>query len=387
MARATSTTTALKQIKNTNSNHKKSSSDNKNEEYILLPGLPNHLAQLCLSPLHPSLLYTVCRSWRRLIYSPSFPAFFSLYALLSPRSPRPSNSIEFFSLDPVSSTWTPLPSPSSPLHLLHRHPSFISRTLPIQSVAVSGRLVLIAATNPHFLPALSHPLVFDPLSTSNRWFSGPPLPTPRRWCATGSVGGAVYVASGMGSCYHSDMARSVEKWEVDKKDKEWIWEEMAALKDGRFSREAVEAVGYRGKLYMVNVKGKTIKQGGVYNVAKNRWEEMPKGMLAGWSGPVAAATILGREEEMFVVDEEKGGVSKYDADHDRWEKVVESLEILKGAEQIAVGRGRVCAVCGGGGRIVVVDVAARPPRTWVVNPPPEMEVVSLHILPRMSLPE
>ncbi|GFY92103.1 hypothetical protein Acr_08g0004990 [Actinidia rufa] len=360
MARATTTTIALKQIKNTNSNHKKSSSDNKNEEYILLPGLPNHLAQLCLSPLHPSLLYTVCRSWRRLIYSPSFPPFFSLYALLSPRSPRPSNSIEFFSLDPVSSTWTPLPSPSSPLHLLHRHPSFISRTLPIQSVAVSGRLVLIAATNPHFLPALSHPLVFDPLSTSKRWFSGPPLPTPRRWCAAGSVGGAVYVASGIGSCYHSDMARSVEKWEVDKKDKEWIWEEMAALKDGRGRLQRSE------KPVGGNAEGDA------------GWVERAGGGCRHF-GP--------RGGEMFVVDEEKGTVSKYDADNDRWEEVVESLEILKGAEQIAAGRGRVCVICGSGGRIVVVDVAARPPRTWVVNPPPEMEVVSLHILPRMSLPE
>uniref|UniRef100_A0A0D3GKQ9 F-box domain-containing protein n=1 Tax=Oryza barthii TaxID=65489 RepID=A0A0D3GKQ9_9ORYZ len=48
----------------------------------LLPGLPDHLAQLCLSPLPPRLLHAVCRPWRRLMYTPSFPPFLSLYALL-----------------------------------------------------------------------------------------------------------------------------------------------------------------------------------------------------------------------------------------------------------------------------------------------------------------
>lgn len=103
----------------------------------LLPGLPNHLAELCLSSVHLSLLYKVSHSWRRLIYSPSFPPFFSLYALLSPSPSHQTvrnhmydsktNSIKFLSLDPISSTWQPLPSPPPypPLHILHRHPVFL----------------------------------------------------------------------------------------------------------------------------------------------------------------------------------------------------------------------------------------------------------------------
>ncbi|KAL7204097.1 hypothetical protein ACSBR2_017210 [Camellia fascicularis] len=367
----------------------KNPSDEQNDdESILLPGLPDHLSQLCLSSLQPSLLFSVCRSWRRLLFSPSFPPFFSLYTLLS--SPSSSNSIDFFSLHPFTLSWHRLPPPppsDPPLRLLHRHPSFISRNLPIQSLTVSNNhLLLIAATNHHFLPALPRPLVFDPLSTTannHHWSSGPPLPSPRRWCAAGSVGGAVYVASGVGSHYQGDVARSVEKWETGNKDVAPKWDKVAALRDGRFSREAVEAVGYRGKLYMVNVKGNAIKQGAVYDVAGDRWEEMPEGMLAGWNGPVGAA----EEEEMYVVDEGKGVLRKYDCGGDRWEEVVELEEELKGAEQIAAGRGRVCVVSGDGRRIVVVDVVAKPPRTWVVNPPPEMEVVAVHILPRMSLPE
>lgn len=240
MAKATPTAITMykppKHFKNANSDHTKNDHD---QSILLLPGLPNHLAQLCLSSLRPSLLHAVCRSWRRLIYSPSFPPFFSLYALLSPtihhhHHHQYSQSIEFFSLDPISSAWRRLPSPPSPLSLLHRHPSFISRTLPIQSLAVSGRLVLIAATDNQFLPAIPQPLVFDPLSKSNHWFYGPPLPAPRRWCAAGSMGGAVYVASGIGSHYQNDVARSVEKWDMNKKDSEWKWEKMEGLKDSSF---------------------------------------------------------------------------------------------------------------------------------------------------------
>ncbi|KAM7512256.1 hypothetical protein LguiB_011131 [Lonicera macranthoides] len=354
-----------------------------NEEsiVILVPGLPNELAELCLLKLDPALLSSVCRSWRRLIYSPSFPPFFSLYALLSPLSThQPANSTQFFSLDPISSKWIPLPPPPPPpLHLLHRHPAFISRKLPIQSLTVSGHLVLIAATTHHFVPALPCPLLFDPLSKN--WLFGPPFPTPRRWCATGVAQGAVYVASGIGSHYNSDVAQSMEKWDQKKRMTDWCWEKMAKLKDVKFSREAVEAIGYKGKLYMVNIKGNAWKEGALYDVSSNSWGPMPAGMLAGWNGPAAADG-----DEMYVVDEAMGGLRKYDSESDRWEAVIESMEDLKRAEQMAVGRGRVCIVCANGRRIAVVDVVARPVRVWMVDPPPAMEVVAVHILPRMSLP-
>ncbi|KAK3009133.1 hypothetical protein RJ639_013910 [Escallonia herrerae] len=352
-----------------------------NESTTLIPGLPNHLAHLCLFHLHPALLYPVCSSWRRLIYSPSFPPFPSLYVLLSPRTSDEdsSNSLEFFSFDLISSTWCPLPSPPSdpPLRLLYRHPSFISRNLPVQSLTVSGHLVLIAASTHHFFPALPRPLVFHPLS--KQWFFGPPLPAPRRWCVAGSADGTVYVASGIGANYQPDVARSIEKWDLKKNSTEWRWEKLAELKDGRFSREAVEAVGFRDKLCMVNVKGHAMKEGAVYDVVKDKWEKMPEGMLAGWNGPAAS----NEEDVMYVVDDEKGGLKKYDMENDCWQEVIESSERLKGAEQIAVGRGRLCAAYGNGGRIAVVDVA-RPARAWFVHPPPEMEVVAVHILPRMN---
>ncbi|KAL0339197.1 UNVERIFIED_CONTAM: F-box/kelch-repeat protein SKIP25 [Sesamum angustifolium] len=155
-------------------------------ESVLLPGLPNHLAQHCLSTLHPSLLYNVCMPWRRFLYSPCFPPFFSLYALLRPNSATApsancvrghcqSHSVAFFCFEPISSKWRSLPSPPSdpPLCLLRRHPSFISRNLPIQSITASGRLVLIAANTHELLPALTRPLVFDPLSS--KWNFGPPF--------------------------------------------------------------------------------------------------------------------------------------------------------------------------------------------------------------------
>lgn len=347
------------------------------DELLLIPGLPNDLAHLCLSTLDPSFLRSVCHSWRRLIYSPNFPPFFSLYALLSSTSSG-SNSVEFFCFDPISAAWESLPSPPSdpPLRPLHRHSSFISRILPIQSLSVLGRLVLIAGTDQKFLPALHRPLGYDPLD--NKWFFGPPLPTPRRWCITGSDDGEIYVVSGIGSNYNGDVARSVEKWDTKKNENEWNWEKMASLKDGRYSREAVEAVGYNGKLCIVNIKGNAVKEAAVYNIEMNQWEVMPEGMRAGWNGP-AATDDGGR---MYVVDEITGVLSRYISENDRWEELIES-QVLKGAEQIAAGRGRICAVCANGARIAVVDVVNRPARIWIVNPPPEMEAVAVHILPRM----
>ncbi|KAL3815187.1 hypothetical protein ACJIZ3_016455 [Penstemon smallii] len=360
---------------------------------VLLPSLPNHLARLCLSHLKPSLLYSVCRSWRHLIYSPSFPPFLSLYAIItqtsSIKSSRncvqgqiQSNTVEFMCFDPISSTWRALPSPPSnqSLCLLRKHPSFISRILSIQSLTVSGRLVLIAATTHKFLPALGRPLVFDPLS--NNWYFGPPFSTPRRWCVAGSIHGAVYVASGKGAQYHGDVARSLERWDMPKKDIEWNWEKRASLRDARFSREAVEAMGYKGKLCMVNIKGKAVKEGTIYDVVKDQWEDMPRGMLAGWNGP---ATV--DDNEMYVVDQENGSLSKYDADNDCWEELIEPSAYLKGVENISACRGKVCAVFADGVKIVVADILARPATIWMVNPPQGMEVIAVHILPRMSLPE
>uniref|UniRef100_A0A2P2QMS3 F-box family protein n=1 Tax=Rhizophora mucronata TaxID=61149 RepID=A0A2P2QMS3_RHIMU len=371
----------------------------------LISGLPDHLAEVCLALVRqPALLSSVCHSWRRLIYSPSFPPFLSLYTVLSPTRSLGSDhnrhdSIQFLSYDPISSKWDPLPPlppTDPPLRLLLRHPSFISRNLPMQSVSASGNLVLLAATADNFFPALSRPLVFNPLSRN--WTFGPPLATPRRWCAAGSTHGAVYVASGVGSQFSSDVAKSVEKWELQSQQTnayntnqiflsssssriscKWKWEKMKGLKDVRFCRDAVDAVGWRGKLCMVNVKGHAAKEGIVYDPEKQGWEDMPAGMVAGWRGPVAAMD----EEVMYAVDEANGVLSKYDPERDQWECLMDSEKLI-GAQQMAAGGGRLCIISGQG-IIVVVDVAVpKALRLWEMDAPPGFEAVAVHILPRMS---
>ncbi|XP_044466643.1 F-box/kelch-repeat protein SKIP25-like [Mangifera indica] len=354
----------------------------------VLPGLPEHIAQLCLSRVQPSLLFNVCRSWRRLIYSPSFPPFLSLYTLLSSKSHQ---ILHFYSFDPVASTWEPLPPPPDPpIDLLLHHPSFLSRKLPVQSVSVSGKLVLLAATTHNFYPALTRPLLFNPIHRN--WVFGPPLNTPRRWCAAGSLHNVVYVASGIGYQFSTEVARSVEKWDLQKNKYNnnyyhnggcggggGRWEKMKGLKDGTFCRDAVDAVGWRGKLCMVNVKGYGAKEGVVYDVERDTWREMPEGMIKGWRGPVAAMD----EEVMLTVDETNGALRKYDEEKDDWEEMIIQSNMLVGAQQIACGGGRVCVV-GGEGGIVVVDVVAAPPRIWAVDTPNGFQALAVHILPRMS---
>ncbi|KAM1909393.1 hypothetical protein ACFX13_038149 [Malus domestica] len=360
---------------------RKKLSQNDDQHHPLLPGLPDSIALLSLSLVHPSVLFSVCTSWRRLIYSSSFPPFLSLYALFSSSASATSNSIHFYRFDPISSDWHPLPPtpPDPPLRLVLRHPSFTSRNFPIQSVSASGNLILLAATTHNFLHALPRPLVFDPVTRN--WTFGPPFTTPRRWCVVGVLSGVVYMASGIGSHFSMDVARSVEKWDLSKWKKYQVnsngWEKVSGLRDGRFSRDAIDAVGWRGKLCMVNVKGHAAKEGAVYDAEKDTWQDMPEGMIIGWRGPVAAMD----EDVMYVVDEANGALRKYDPNKDVWEEIFES-ERLRGADQIAAGGGRVCVVCGG--EIFVVDVSAATPRLWAVQTPSGLEALAIHILPRMS---
>ncbi|KAJ0779482.1 putative kelch-type beta propeller [Helianthus annuus] len=115
------------------------------------------------------------------------PTFRSLYTLSLPTTAAVDGgqAVKLFSFDPISSKWITVESPPLPPYLHHmclRHPSFMSRNFSIQSVSVSGNLVLIAATAVHRslpVPAFPHPLIFNPLS--NTWSSCPPLSVPRRW--------------------------------------------------------------------------------------------------------------------------------------------------------------------------------------------------------------
>ncbi|WCJ41238.1 KAR-UP F-box 1 [Euphorbia peplus] len=382
------TTTASKRHRRQEDHHHQST---------LIPGLPDHVAQLILSRVPPSILFSVCYSWRRLIYTPSFPPYLSLYTILS-SSQDSDNSIHFFSFDPISATWDLLPPPPQdpPLRIILRHPSFISRDFPFQSVVVSGNLVLVSATTTatttdDFSPALPRPLIFNPLDRG--WGFGPPLDTPRRWCAAGVVKDSIFVASGVGSQFSADLGKLVERWDFlcpkdskfsgFSKPENWKWKKLQGLKDGRFCRDAIDAIPWkRKKLCMVNVKGNAAKEGAIYDIEQDDWEDMPEGMLFGWKGPAAAMD----EEVIYAVDEAKGVLKKYDPEKDDWDNVMES-DRLVGAQHIAAGGGRVCVVCGGRAEIVVVDVVAQPVRLWNVEMPPGFEAVAVHIMPRMSQPE
>ncbi|KAM3192786.1 hypothetical protein ACQJBY_069782 [Aegilops geniculata] len=358
----------------------------------LLPGLPDHLAQLCLSTLPPRLMHAVCRPWRRLLYAPSFPPFLSLYALLEDAS---DGGASFAAYDPIAARWDGLPAPpmpSPPPTLCH--PSFLSRRLPLQSVAAAGKLVLVAGSTQSLHPALCRPLVFDPAAApAPRWQVGPKVPlAPRRWCAAGAARGSVFVAGGVGAGYDLAVARSGATWDPARPSAPW--EPLPPLRDGRFSRDAAEAVCSGGKVCMVNLRGSGAKEGAVFDLVAGRWEDMPPGMLAGWKGPAAASPDSG--DTIFVVDEERGALNAYDWGSDRWTTVAEA-GLLKGAAEMAAGGGRVCVVSHGGAKVVVVDVTPKarsrgsttpaPPRMWEVEAPAGRRVVSLHVLPRMTRPE
>ncbi|CAN6192802.1 unnamed protein product [Urochloa humidicola] len=367
------------------------------EQQPLLPGLPDDLAQLCLAPLPPRLLHAVSHPWRRLLHSPSFPPYLSLYAVLDGGAgATDADAVSLASYDAVSARWEPLPSPpllSPPPRLWH--PSFLSRRLPLQSVSAAGRLVLVAGSTHSLSPALPRPVVFDPsaASPSQRWRLGPRFPfAPRRWCAAGTARGRVFVAGGVGAGYDANDARAAATWDPSAAGAA-SWEPLPPMRDCRFSRDAAEAVCSGGKVCMVSLRGRGPKEGAVFDLAARRWEDMPPGMLAGWKGSAAAHDAGAGAETIFVVDEERGALKAYDWGRDRWRTVVES-ERLKGAAEMAAGGGRVCVAAEGGAKVIVVDVTPqkptwRPstPRMWEVAAPEGKRVVALHVLPRMPRPE
>ncbi|XVE90336.1 hypothetical protein DITRI_Ditri20bG0069300 [Diplodiscus trichospermus] len=134
---------------------------------------------------------------------------------------------------------------------------------------------------------------------------------------------------------------------LEQEEGSWSWETKAELKDGRFGREAVEAVGYRGELCMVNVKGNALKEEAVYNVEMDKWENMPRGMVGGSNRPAATMD----EDVIYVIVEVKGCLRKYDDEKDCRVKVIE-LEQLRSAEQIAAGRRKICTVSAKGESII-----------------------------------
>ncbi|GJN39326.1 hypothetical protein PR202_gb28437 [Eleusine coracana subsp. coracana] len=345
------------------------------EQQPLLPGLPDPSAQLC-----PLLASTA--SWprrvpvmappgaRRLLMAPPlcFPPFLSLYAVLDSTTTSASNSVSFAAYDTLSGRWEELPPPplpSPPPQLWH--PSFLSRRLPLQTVAASGRLVVVAGSTHALDPARWH----DP-----------------RWCAAGAARGRVFVAGGVGAGYDAADARAGATWDpvASPSSSSGGWESLPALKDGRFSRDAAEAVCSGGKVCMVSLRTRGAKEGAVFDLQTGRWEDMPPGMMAGWTGPSSSDS---GEETIYVVDEERGALIAYDWATDRWNTVVES-DRLKGAAEITAGGGRVCVAVNGGEKVIVVDVTSSskppPPRKmmWEVSAPAGKRVVALHVLPRMT---
>jgi hypothetical protein len=345
----------------------------------LLPGLPDDLARQCLAHLPPSLLFSVCHKWRQFMYSPSFPSpTQSVYSLLTD-SDSSNPSFSFASYDPLTARWDPLPPPPLSSPLLLKHPCFVSRLLPVQTVSSSPYLLLLSASTPTLQPALHSPLIFQP--SPPRWQVGPSFPiSPRRWCATGSLNGSVYLFSGVGSLhYNASLARSAFKWDIARSACHWNWDPLAPLRDGTFSREAVEAVGSDGRLCMANLRGRCPKEGLVYNIHMDQWDDMPPGLLSGWIGPAAAD----EKGDIYVVDDISGALRLYHWGTDTWRTVVKD-ENLKGATQMAAQGGRVCVVAGGGEALVVVDVKGRERRLWIVEPPRGKKLLNVHILPSMS---
>ncbi|GFP81572.1 F-box/kelch-repeat protein skip25, partial [Phtheirospermum japonicum] len=174
-------------------------------------------------------------------------------------------------------------------------------------------------------PTISSPPCPSPSSSTRSPVSGPAAhrsPPRGGGALAGAYDGAVYVAER--GRVAIPQRRRADAREVGPRTETAEGAASVAVggdgeaRDAKFSREAIDAVGWRGKLCMVNVKGAAAKEGIVYDVGRDAWEAMPAGMLAGWRGPAAAM----EEETLYVVDERRGWLNRYDHVRDTWAEVV-----------------------------------------------------------------
>lgn len=135
-----------------------------------------------------------------------------------------------------------------------------------------------------------------------------------------------------------------------------------------------------GRLYMVNLQGRCAKEGAAYDVRMNRWEDMPIGLLTGWTGPAASD----ERGDIYVVEEATGTLRVYHWGRDTWLTLIREEGRLKGATQMTAREGTVFVVAAGGEALVVVDVKRKGSAVWVLEPPRGKKMLNVHLLPRMS---
>ncbi|XP_068648532.1 F-box protein AFR-like [Aristolochia californica] len=276
------------------------------ETEVLIPGLPDEIAEQCLVHLpFPSqtLARSVSRSWKKAFSNPNFLLSKKSLSLSLPYifvhvSHKSTGYTRWQAFDPRSRSWFPLP-PMPCSRKFSSPGSLASAALPRE-----GRLfVLGGACTDNQSPLRTLVSYHAP---TNSWSLASPMRTPRSFFAAAALGGKIIAAGG-------DPAASAECYDPAQNK----WSPVSGMRAG-IPRYDAATVG--SKLYITEGWSWPFSfppRGAVYDAEADRWEEMPGGLCDGWTG---AGVVLG--ERLFVIREHGDRRLKvYEPKTDAWREV------------------------------------------------------------------
>ncbi|KAJ7522048.1 hypothetical protein O6H91_19G081000 [Diphasiastrum complanatum] len=365
---------------------------------MLLPGLPDHIATLCLGRVPLQTLIGVCKGWRKLLYESRYFQALRLslgqancsypYVLVH----RKDGKFSWFAFDPLLSSWHPLPPMPEEVEFQLSSPGLIGVKHSVQCVSTRTKLIVVAGSKikkvgpserVRLEPALDSPLVFD--TKKCKWMRGRPFTVPRRWCACGMVNDKLYLASGCGTEWNSDISRSAEMYDLERE----LWRPINRLASSKFSGEAISAVNLGGKLYMVSGRGVFARVGVIFCPELGQWTEMPCGLRDGWTGQCAAS-----QGRLYMLDF-CGRLKVYDPVQDRWIVILKDEKLRNFQEMVGAG-GKLCGhvVKMGSGEgaepvslLRILDVSSDEFKFFDVEMPEEGDqIVAMQVLERLPIP-
>ncbi|KAJ7966044.1 F-box/kelch-repeat protein [Quillaja saponaria] len=312
----------------------------RNECEPLIPGLPDEISELCLLHLpypYQALARFVSSTWNRAITEPKFILSRNSLSLTLPylfvfAFNKSTARIQWQALDLRSGRWFVLPPMPFSNSVCVCPPAFACASLPRQ-----GKLFVMGGMKSDRETPMRTMIMYR--TSTNQWSELSSMITPRSFCSAGSINGKIIAVGGSGTSTMESI-RAVEIY--DPENDTWAG---AAKMDMGLTRYDSAVLGK--KMYVT--EGWTwpfmfSPRGGVYNLEKDTWQEMSKGMREGWSG---LSVVLG--DRLFVISEYGDcPIKMYVKDDDTWQNV--------GGDKFPRDRmQRPFAVTGMEGRIFVVS--------------------------------
>lgn len=300
----------------------------------LIPGLPDHIVELCLLhvpyPEQP-LVRSVSSSWKRVITNPTFFITKNALSLSLPyvfvsAFHKSTARIQWQALDPRSGRWFVLPPmPECP-------PGFVCVSLPRQ-----GKLFVLGGVGSDTESSTQSTIMYR--SSTNQWSVLSPMLTPRSCFAAGSVNGKIITVGGGGTS-STRAITAVESYDPEGD----TWTPVANM-DTCLKRYDSAVVG--NKMYVTEGWTWPVRfspRGGVYDPDCDTWRDSSQAMREGWTG---LSVVLG--DRLFVISEYGDCPLKvYDPDCDTWRYV--------GGQKFPTGEmNKPLAVNGVDGKIYVVS--------------------------------